>query len=92
MFFHEIFSLGFENDQDSAKPSPEGILTILKKFNYNSKHDKAIMVGDSAFDIMAAKKAKISACLIKRHFNRNFKEWKVQPDHVIEQLDELVDL
>jgi pyrophosphatase PpaX len=91
-YFHEIFSLGFENDQDSAKPSPDGILTILKKFNYNPSRNKAIMIGDSVFDILAAKKAKISACLVKRHFERNYKEWKVQPDYVIENLDEVVNL
>lgn len=91
-FFHEVFSLGFKNDQSFAKPSPDGILTILKKLNYNSKVNKAIMIGDSIFDIMAAKKAKISACLIRRDIEKNYKEWEIQPDYVIKSLSELIDL
>ncbi len=90
-YFHEVFSLGFKNDQNSAKPSPDGILTILKKFNYKSKVNKAIMIGDSIFDIMAAKKAKISACLIRRGIEKNYKEWEIQPDYVIKSLNELID-
>ena len=91
-YFHEVFSLGFKNDQSLAKPSPDGILTILKKFNYNSKVNKAMMIGDSIFDIMAAKKAKISACLIRRDIEKNYKEWEIQPDYVIKGLNELIDL
>ena len=91
-YFHEVFSLGFENDQSFAKPAPDGILTILKKFNYNSKVNKAIMIGDSIFDIMAAKKAKISACLIRRNIEKNYKEWEIQPDYVIKGLNELIEL
>ena len=90
-YFKEIFSLGFKNDQNSAKPSPDGILTILKKFNYKSKVNKAIMIGDSIFDIVAAKKAKISACLIRRDIEKNYKEWEIQPDYVIKSLNELID-
>ena len=90
-YFHEVFSLGFNNDQNSAKPSPDGILTILKKFNYKSKVNKAIMIGDSSFDIIAAKKAKISACLIRRGIEKNYKEWEIQPDYVIKSLNELID-
>jgi len=91
-YFQDVFSLGSENDQSYAKPSPNGILTILKKFNYNSKVNKAIMIGDSIFDIMAAKKAKISACLIRRDIEKNYKEWEIQPDYVIKSLNELIDL
>lgn len=91
-YFQEIFSLGFKNDQNSAKPSPDGILTILKKFNYKSKVHKAIMIGDSIFDIMAAKRAKISSCLIRRDVEKNYKDWETQPDYVIKSLNELFNL
>ncbi|MFW9999273.1 MAG: HAD family hydrolase [Candidatus Hermodarchaeota archaeon] len=92
-FFHEIFSLGYyQNDQELAKPSPKGILTILDKFKYNPKEFKAILVGDSKFDIIAAKKACIYACLIRREINarnKRYKKWTIQPDFVIEGLNEL---
>ncbi len=91
-YFQAIFSLGFKNDQNSAKPSPAGILTILKKFNYKSKVNKAIMIGDSIFDIIAAKRAKISSCLVRRNIEKNYKEWENQPDYVIKNLIEIIDL
>jgi len=93
-FFHETFSLGYyNNDQKLAKPSPKGVLTILDKFKYDPKESKAILVGDSKFDIIAAKKAGIYACLIRREINarnKQYKKWKIQPDFVIEGLDELL--
>ena len=92
-FFHEIFSLGYyQNDQELAKPSPKGILTILDKFKYNTKESKAILIGDSQYDIIAAKKASIYACLIRREINprnKQYKKWNVQPDFIIEGLNEL---
>ncbi len=95
-FFHETFSLGYyNNDQELAKPSPKGVLTILDKFKYDPKESKAILVGDSKFDIIAAKKADIYACLIRREINnqnKNYNKWDIQPDFVIKGLDELVHL
>ncbi len=93
-FFHETFGLGnYENDQELAKPSPKGILTILNKFRYDPKESNAIFVGDSKLDIFAAKKAGIYACLIRREIsprNKHYKEWEFQPDFVIEELNELL--
>lgn len=93
-FFHDTFSLGYyNNDQELAKPSPNGILAILDKFDYDPRKSKAILVGDSKLDIIAAKKANISACLIIRNkdrFNRHYEKWDVQPDFVIEELEELL--
>ncbi|MFX1488626.1 MAG: HAD family hydrolase [Promethearchaeota archaeon] len=94
-YFREIFSLGKEVSQDHAKPSPNGINLILKKNGYDPKHDKALMIGDSIVDIMAAKKANIFSCLINRPINNNVKNlysWKYQPDYVIEDLHELLEL
>ena len=95
-YFHEIFSLGYyDNDQELAKPSPKGVLTILDKFKYNPKESKAILVGDSKLDIIAAKKANIYACLIRRDIdarNKDYSEWNIQPDFIIEGLDELLHL
>ncbi|MFX0080887.1 MAG: HAD family hydrolase [Candidatus Hodarchaeota archaeon] len=94
-FFQEIFSMGFKNDQKSAKPSPSGILSILKKFQYDQNIHKALMIGDSIADILAAKKANISACLITRGTLRYQKEingWEFQPDYIIERLDKILKL
>ncbi|MFX1419989.1 MAG: HAD family hydrolase [Promethearchaeota archaeon] len=95
-FFHETFSLGYyDNDQELAKPSPKGILTILDKFKYNPNESNAILIGDSKLDIIAAKKANIYACLMRREINprnRQYKEWHIQPDFVIDGLNELFDL
>ncbi|MFX1279245.1 MAG: HAD family hydrolase [Promethearchaeota archaeon] len=94
-YFHEIFSMGSKNDEKLAKPSPSGILSILKKFEYDQNIHRALMIGDSISDIIAAKKANISACLINRSKFRSTKEiskWKFQPDYIIERLDEILKL
>ncbi|MFX0005299.1 MAG: HAD family hydrolase [Promethearchaeota archaeon] len=93
-YFHEIFSMR-GNNQEFAKPSPKGILTILENFKIISRKDTAIMVGDSINDIKAAKAANISSCLInhmKRNENKLFKKWIVQPDYVIGNLSDLAEL
>ncbi|MFW9988550.1 MAG: HAD family hydrolase [Candidatus Odinarchaeota archaeon] len=92
-FFHEIFCMGPEIDETFAKPSPRGILSILRKFNYNPLNSNALMIGDSIVDIIAAKKANISSCLIKRQFKietKPYNRWEYQPDYVIEGLSELI--
>ncbi len=92
--FHEIFSMGGAN-QECAKPSPKGILTILEKFDFDPQNETAIMIGDSIHDVLAAHKAKISSCLIdrqKENETRIYKQWKIQPDYVIQRLQELIDL
>ncbi len=91
-FFHETFGLGFEKDQEVAKPSPEGILHVLKKFNYNPNNSRAIMIGDSRLDVFAAKRANITACLIKRDINKytNRNDWESHPNYEIESLTELL--
>ncbi|MFW9828634.1 MAG: HAD family hydrolase [Candidatus Thorarchaeota archaeon] len=93
-YFHEIFSMG-NNDQDYAKPSPKGILRILNKLGFNPQNNSAIMIGDSIHDVIAAKKAKISSCLINHHSFKDdswYKQWKSQPNYVIKNLKELLDL
>jgi phosphoglycolate phosphatase-like HAD superfamily hydrolase len=51
------------------------------------------MIGDSAADITAAKRAKIKSCLIKRDENvhsYNYENWDFQPDYVIDSLREIL--
>jgi phosphoglycolate phosphatase-like HAD superfamily hydrolase len=93
-YFHEIFSMG-DADQDFAKPSPRGILIILKRLNFDPQINKAIMIGDSIHDIRAAREANISSCLIdhsKGKKSKRYNKWKIQPDYIIEDLNELTDL
>ena len=93
-FFDEILGLGFNKDQSIAKPSPKGILSVLKKLNYKPEKSKAIMVGDSRVDIFAAKRANITACLLKRDINKypNRDDWEAHPDFEIENLEEIFNI
>ncbi len=93
-YFNYFFGLSFDKDQSIAKPSPLGVLSVLEKLKYDPKIEKAIMIGDSIVDIYAAKKAKISACLIRRDKNKyldGYGAWEYNPDFVIEQLNEILD-
>ena len=93
--FQEILGIDYEIEPTIAKPSPKGIKNILKLFNFNSKTSSAIMVGDSIIDILAAKRAKINACLIKRDLNKyssGYDDWEYKPDFVIESLNEVLRL
>ncbi len=93
--FQEIYSMGVNIDQESAKPSPNGIFSVLARLNYDPLNDKAVMIGDSKVDIIAAKKAGIQACLINRGFqghSHHHNEWDFKPDYIIENLDELLTL
>ena len=92
-YFHDAFGLGYKKEQEIAKPSPKGILQTLNKLNYNFDSSSAIMIGDSFVDIFAAKRANISACLLKRDLQKypnGYRKWKYQPDYVIENLYSLV--
>lgn len=93
--FHEKFGLGFDKDQEVAKPSPEGILRVLNRLGYTSNKTPAIMIGDSFVDIFAAKKANIISCLIRRDphkYPEGYDKWDHKPDYIIENLEELLHL
>ena len=49
------------------------------------------MVGDSRLDVFAAKRANITACLIKRDLHKysSRNDWESHPDFEIEHLDDL---
>jgi phosphoglycolate phosphatase-like HAD superfamily hydrolase len=94
-YFDEIFGLGYGNEQNLAKPSPEGIKMILHKLDFDLEHSNALMIGDSIVDIFAAKRANIHACLLKRNFEKypdGYSDWEHQPDFVIEDLEEILKL
>jgi len=92
-YFNYFFGLSFDKEQSIAKPSPLGVLSVLEKLKYDPKKEKAIMIGDSIIDVYAAKKANISACLIRRDKNKypdGYGAWEYNPDFVIEQLNEIL--
>jgi len=92
-YFLEILGLGDENEQEIAKPSPDGINMILNKLNFNLNESTALMIGDSISDISAAKRANINACLLIRNFEKypdGYSDWDYQPDFVIEDLNQLL--
>ncbi|MHA2392216.1 MAG: HAD family hydrolase [Promethearchaeota archaeon] len=94
-YFHETFSLGTKIDEKHAKPSPSGINSILKRLKYDSRTHKAIMIGDSIVDVVAAKRANIKSCLIIRNqerFKQHYHNTKIQPDYIIKNLDEILKL
>ena len=90
----EILGIDYRLESEKAKPSPIGILSILEKFNYKPTDSNAIMIGDSIVDIIAAKRANVTACLIRRDLNKyknGFKDWEYKPDVIIENLYNLLD-
>ncbi len=92
-YFKEVFAMNYAMDVSLAKPSPKGILSVLKKLNCDLISTKALMIGDSNDDIFAAKQAHIEACLIKRDakkYTDGFSEWEYKPDFIINDLKELI--
>lgn len=80
--------IGYE-DVEEHKPSPEPILKALALFG--AKKNTTIYVGDHENDIIAAKRAGISACAVtySQRLNEMLKE---QPEFVIDELINLKDI
>lgn len=92
-YFHGTFGLGFNKDEEIAKPSPNGILRLLKEIEHDSPNADILMVGDSYVDVYAAKRAGITACLIRRdpdRYKNQIHKWDHKPDFIIENLDEIL--
>jgi len=80
--------VGYE-DTKEHKPNPEPILKALEVFNADK--ETTIYVGDHENDIIAAKKAGISACAVT--YSHRLKEMLlVRPEFVIDELINLKDL
>ena len=57
------------NDVETPKPSPEGLLKILKYFN--KTHKQALYIGDSIVDKTAAERIKIPFLFYKYNDYKN---------------------
>jgi phosphoglycolate phosphatase-like HAD superfamily hydrolase len=64
--FDSMFSivLGLGETQDICKPEPDGILLVLKTLGFSP--DKAVYIGDSTVDLIAAKRAHVTGLLLDR--------------------------
>lgn len=76
------------NDTEKHKPHPDPILKALE--NLNIKPEEALMVGDTPFDILCGKNAKVSTAVVEysEHSVEKLQEYK--PDYVIENLTDLI--
>ncbi len=95
LFFEETVGVDYSTNQNSAKPSPDGINMILYKMGYKQQNSKAILIGDSIIDVIAAKKAKIAACLVKRKkfsYYKSLNKWSSQPDILVKNLYDLISI
>lgn len=80
--------IGYE-DSEEHKPDPEPLLKALKLFN--AKPRTTIYIGDHENDMIAAKKAGISACAVT-YSHRLYEMLMTQPEFVIDELINLKDI
>ena len=73
------------NDGFKTKPSPDMINYILADFD--CKPEEAIMIGDTAYDYLAAKNANVRTILFKGS-KRTYSE-EVKPEKILETYDEI---
>lgn len=85
MYFNTIF--GF-NDVTEVKPSPEGLLKILSKWNIDP--EEAIFIGDMTTDIDAGKAAKVKTICVSSGLALKDDLLKHNPDILIENTDDLI--
>ncbi len=77
-------------DELAKKPSPEAIHYILRKLN--TLPEKAVLVGDSEPDIVAAKNAGIRSIAVTYGYRSEQQLSVLKPDFVIDTIDELASL
>ena len=85
-FVSEIVGL---EDVINPKPNKEGIEKILNKIN---KKEEVIMVGDTYFDILAGKNAKVFTCGVT--YAKTSKEDFISygADYIIDDMSELIEI
>lgn len=84
-FFVKI--LGAQPEVFKSKPSPEGILMILKELNINPKN--ALIVGDSTHDIQAGKAAGLYTCAVTYGYRPKDSLIAAKPDIIIDNIRNL---
>ena len=86
----DVFDFILGGDFEYKKPSPIPLLKALEYFNV--KPNKAVMIGDSKNDILAAKNAKIKSIAVTHGYNQgeNIKDY--EPDFIVNSLKEIKDI
>lgn len=82
-FFARVYG---GNSFETKKPDPLGVCTILKETGVSA--DRALMVGDSAVDILTGRNAGIATCGVTYGFAPHTL-CEVQPDVIVESPEEL---
>ncbi|MBN1800111.1 MAG: HAD family hydrolase [Candidatus Lokiarchaeota archaeon] len=78
--------IGF-NDVNENKPSPEGILKILNKWNV--KNNNAVFIGDMTSDILAGKAANVKVVSVATGLAKKNALVELNPDVLIDEPKEL---
>jgi len=86
-FFTHVYG---GNSFETKKPDPLGIRTILKETGTAADH--ALMVGDSAIDILTGRNAGLATCGVTYGFAPHTLTGEVQPDVLVDSPQELIDL
>jgi len=74
------------NDVKKGKPYPESILKTISKLNV--RNEQVLMVGDTTFDVTAAKLANISSALLQY---KDIHSWSAQPPtYLFHHFNELI--
>ena len=82
-FFTRVYG---GNSFDTKKPDPLGVRTILKETHISAEH--ALMVGDSAVDVLTGRNAGIATCGVTYGFAPHTL-CEVQPDVIVDSTEEL---
>jgi pyrophosphatase PpaX len=81
--------VGF-NDVSEVKPSPEGILKIIEKWNMNPK--EVIFIGDMTTDVEAGKAAGVTMVCLSSGLAEKDALMEHKPDYLVENTNELKEL
>ena len=86
----DVFDFILGGDFEYKKPSPIPLLKACEYFKVSP--DKAVMIGDSKNDILAAKNAKIKSIAVTHGYNQgeNIKDY--EPDFIVNSLKEIKDI
>ncbi|MBD3215997.1 MAG: HAD-IA family hydrolase [Candidatus Lokiarchaeota archaeon] len=81
--------VGF-NDVSEVKPSPEGILKIIEKWNMNP--EEVIFIGDMTTDVEAGKAAGVTMVCLSSGLAEKDALMEHKPDYLVENTNELKEL
>jgi len=78
------------DDVDNVKPDPEVFNKVLNMMG--ARRDNTLIVGDTANDVIAAKKASLPVIAVRSQFGMDGELEKSSPDKIIERIDDILKL